>query len=298
MVETASDSPARWPRVGAIEHKLRHAVDRRALLSCESFQERLLDYLAHRLERAQATVVSLDVFDTLLLRAPTSELTRFWHIANQIAAWARTDSGAVDPHDVLVARVLAARVSYRIGPRPAGCREGTLDEIHTTMLRALGIGEKYASETMSLELSYERSVLENNPALVRFANEQKTAGRRIVLLSDMYLSSEQIEGLVRELAPSMHIDLTISSADSKRPKSSRLAFPYLAKRLGCEVSEIFHIGDSLQSDYRAALQAGCAAAHLPVPLAEQATLRADFRTTMADLCAVGIDLSSWIRGPE
>jgi len=114
------------------------------------------------------SVISFDVFDTLLIRPYVKPTDLFVHIElNE------------DVKGFATARIHAEKNARKL------CQEVTFDEIYNT------IDKKYAHVKVT-ELDYESSLLRQRPdmtAIYRYAVEH---GKKIVMMSDMYLSSDFI----------------------------------------------------------------------------------------------------------
>jgi hypothetical protein len=120
------------PVARAETHPLRPIVaeltatrDRQALFRNRRFRRQVFEALDELALTHDGTpgLLSLDVFDTLLLRDGSSQVRRFGEIGARMAARAGPGTTA---EDALIARHLGTRASYRAGPRVDGCGEGSL----------------------------------------------------------------------------------------------------------------------------------------------------------------------------
>jgi predicted HAD superfamily hydrolase len=214
------------------------------------------------------SVLSLDVFDTLLLRDDSSELTRFVEFGQRIHDFLGSNA-AVEREpaavDIFLARYLGTKVSYRAGRRVQGCREGSLTEIYRTLIRLLDLPVT-VDELVDLELECEAERLTPNGAIVDYARQHLDRGGKVLLLTDMYMHASQVRSLLGKLG--IEADLTanlISSADTKVSKASGLLFAIAEESLGLPADEFLHVGDSLRGDFSQAIARGWKAFHLPIP---------------------------------
>jgi len=270
-----SPVPARTEiRFDEIETALTEAEDRAALFADPTFVERLALRLAP--PDGGRGVLSLDVFDTLLLRDGSSELTRFHEIAARMAAIAGARLGrSVRPVDALLARHLGTRATYRASRPVQGCREGSLIELHRTASRLIAGHADLAEAFVAAELDLEETRLAPNPALVACIDRVRAAGGQVVLVTDMYMHAEHVADLLERhgIGPERY-DGLFSSADHRVSKAGGLIFPLVEAALGRGPEAFLHAGDSLQGDFAAPIRRGWAAQHLPLADAERRARRA------------------------
>lgn len=241
-------------RFGALEEAMAAAADHAAFFADPAAAE-LEASLNTRL--AEVDVLSLDVFDTVLLRDGSSELERFSETAGRFVEI----FPGVTVQSATMARVLAASDAYRFGAPVQGTTEGRLEEIAAQMAVMLGLPGATRA-WIDAEMAVEPAHLAASPLMARLI----AAAPRVVFLSDMYLEASRITALLAAAG----IDLpegaeVISSADLRVNKRSGTIFPVLAAEWDVEPTRILHIGDALLSDFRQPLAAGWQAQVLPVP---------------------------------
>ncbi len=237
-------------------------------------------------------ILSLDVFDTLVIRDDVSELTRFVEIGARMAEIVAANHPTHRPSalDAFVARDLGTRASYRASTPVDGVREGSLTEIHRTASRILTESDALAGAFIDAELGYETARLTPNPFLLDYAGRHRARGGRVLLLSDMYMHAEQIAALLRAIGVTDDLyDTLISSADTKLSKASGGVFAIAEDRLSAGPDDICHVGDSLHGDFRQPKARGWRALHLPVPAARISARRADHIATLSHLREHGLD---------
>ncbi len=261
-------------RFDEIETALTEAEDRAALFADPVFADRLADRLVPL--REGRDVLSLDVFDTLLLRDGSAELTRFHEIAGRMAAIASARLGRpIRPVDALLARHLGTRATYRASPAVQGCREGSLIELHRTASRLIAGDAGLAEAFIAAELDLEETRLAPNTALLACIDRVRAAGGRVVLVTDMYMHAEHVADLLERhgIGPERY-DRLFSSADHRVSKAGGLMFPLVEAALGRGPEAFLHAGDSLEGDFAAPVRRGWAAQHLPLATAERRARRA------------------------
>ncbi len=220
--------------------------------------------LARILETDPPAVLSLDVFDTVLLRAMRPELLRFRDIAACQDAALR-DAGRPSPGTEALyrARLVAHKAAYdRIRHMETG--EVRHEEILVEVAAAVGLDTGTLPLLAAAEAAAERVALRPNRALLaRVARRSATI--RLVLVSDMYLSAADIRRLFECHAPALvNLPLYVSS-EAGRSKRRGDLYPFVAASEGMAPGAILHVGDHPQHDVATARAAGFRALYLPRP---------------------------------
>ncbi len=280
--------------LGAFHRSLLEGPPRDELLDDDRFRSDLTTYLDGLLTPT-TSLLSVDVFDTVLARRPISELSRFVAIASRQALQlaGRTFGDLPNAIDLLVSRLQATHASYRMSEPHHGHREGSILQIHRAVERTLGLPRATHQLLIDEELAYEATATFANTPICHWLEARQRDGVELVLLSDMYLHAEHIRRLLdaHRILPDVRI---ISSADQKFTKHSGSAYPALLTEFELEPADVLHIGDNLRSDYQLARVNGIRSGYLPVPVCERTTIEADKQQTMDELSALGHDLSRWI----
>ncbi len=170
--------------------------------------------------------VSFDVFDTLLLRPYVEPTDLFYHMETneKIPGFAK-------------ARIRAERVARsKIYP------EVTLSEIYDT------IDASY-KECMDTELKYETQILQQNAEMKKVYDFALSVGKRVVLVSDMYLPSDFMEKLLKNKGFD-GFDRLYVSCEHRKNKHSGSLFEHVLKDLDLTPNVLLHIGDNRISDVR------------------------------------------------
>ncbi len=289
-------------RFAAATRIVKSAKDRQKLVAGRD-RDYLVAAIVDELEKSGATVLSLDVFDTLLLRNKKPEALRFEEISQ---SWARLLNGdnrfgianAPAAHDLLVARARAMQTSYTV-KRPINAHvEGEILDIVRAVCRSLALPPSVTKYFVKAEIEYEAENLAENTVLTEVAGKfSRKKGRKVILVSDMYLRSGDILGLVRKVAPSMLdlIDFVHSSADVGVNKRSGSAFDFICRQMRRPPKSFFHVGDNFTSDYRNAKLHGWGAFHFPVSDEEIRIRKAGLERWIRAMEAIGLDVRSWAK---
>ena len=299
-------------RFDEIERRLTNAESRANLFLCESFQT-LLRAKLDSLLVDNAGVLSLDVFDTLLLRDNSSELTRFFEIGGQMAAIANeageigsvetrrtrptsiSNKRAISQVDAFLARLLGTKASYKASAPVRGCREGSLSEIHRTASRVLMGTDFFTDAFVDAELAYEAARIRPNAFLLDYIERHLQRGGRAVLITDMYMHADHVGRLLKAFAidPAQY-EILLSSADTKVSKATGGVFGQVERMLKTTGVNIVHVGDSLRGDFVCPIRRGWKALHLPLAEADIVMRRRDHLETanlLADTFDIEVDIA-------
>ncbi len=257
---------------------------RRELMRCADFKSFLTEKISTRLSREKT--LSLDVFDTLLLRNDKSEIRRFHEIAERSRLLLATsgEAGTLTTNDLLAARLLATQASYRASMARNGCREGHLHDIYRTLCRLLSLDCRYARLFVRLEIDYESENVSLNDCLDECVREFRDQGGRVILVSDMYMTARMITELLERLGAPLEVYGTVfSSADVTFSKRSGKIYKFIEAELGSSADVFLHIGDDAEADFYQARRQGWDALHLPISSREIARRNRDLRQTQTRL---------------
>ncbi len=141
----------------------------------------------------RAKVVSLDVFDTALMRLVRRPADVFLYMQPEVRRLLnRPNVGFVE------ARMAAEEESREELRRARQSGETTLEGIYRVLGMRLRCDEETAKQIMELELQAERRLSFPNPEMTRLAAWATENGRQLVFSSDMYLPPGEITGLLAQ----------------------------------------------------------------------------------------------------
>jgi len=245
------------------------------------------------LDQAQGTtLLSFDIFDTVLLRPPVSEFYHFWRISRRFYAYLKTQecSPKLSLKDVFQARLLSWRTAYKEAPIAQGCREARLCEILNLMCVYLGCNLSHVQKLHQIELQVEGETLRLNKDLFKIIALTKAQGKKIVFTSDMYLSEEDIRKICHAFMPHFEWDAGYVSSDVRLSKRhDGHLFSYLIEKEGVSSERILHIGDSFQGDFCHPRQKGCKALYWPRSFFWRSTKKIQERLFLVILRLYGIE---------
>lgn len=185
---------------------------------------------ARKLARCQE--VTLDVFDTLILRRVDRPDTVFSLMGMKLRY-----------PDFRRLRVEGERMAREKKRREQGTGEVTLEEIWQQVSLLTGLPSQ---EGIRTELETERAVCRGNPYFLRVVRELERLGKQPLLLSDMYLPASFLEDLLRDCGYGA-LGPCLVSGEEGVSKGDGGLYRLARKKLG-EGKTLAHVGDHPLSD--------------------------------------------------
>ena len=192
--------------------------------------------------------VSFDVFDTLIKRnvAMPSDLFRLME---------RTYSKT----GFLPEGYAQKRIEAEIKAKEEASSPVSIDQIYRVLEKEYG---EQVNEWKKAEIKTEYEMCCSNYLCADLLNRCLEAGKNIVLISDMYLSSAVIDSMLKKCGVSGYSKLYVSCEYGAR-KSNGSLFKLVMDDLNIKPHQITHIGDSKRSDFLVPLSLGMHAVHVP-----------------------------------
>ncbi len=175
----------------------------------------------------ECEVVSFDIFDTLLLRPYVKPTDLFIHLEkmNNAEGFAK-------------ARILAEKTARKVH---SDVEDITVDEIYAE------IATKYQT-LKEKELELEKQVLFANPEIKEVYDYVIVAKKRVVIISDMYLSESFLSDVLHKNGYAGFEKIYVSG-NRKKKKGTGTIYSLVLEDIQLQPSALFHIGDNKKSDY-------------------------------------------------
>lgn len=173
--------------------------------------------------------VSFDIFDTLILRK-CGKPGMIFHLIDEIYAGFAEQRATANSD----ARKLS------------DMEEITLDEIYSLLANVYG--KEQAEKLKELEIKTELSQCVPNGEMLQYYNELLSDGKRIFLISDMYLPSDVIRQILEKCGIRGYEKLYVSSEYRKTKRSGSL-FDLVLSEQSLKPENLTHIGDHPLADY-------------------------------------------------
>lgn len=208
-------------------------------------------------------MVSVDLFDTVLLRDHRCERRRFLLMARAAAVQLHQAGYNLSFRALYQSRLDAQRLAYRVleMTRPEG--DVPLARIYELQTAILGLPPGAAEILKTAEFAFEASVLRPNRPLLRELAALKASGKRVIAISDIYLPRELLDRLLDSVAPGHPIDAIYSSAEFNLTKRSSELFAAVLELERTRAERVLHLGDDWRADHEMARRAGLQSRWLP-----------------------------------
>jgi FMN phosphatase YigB (HAD superfamily) len=196
-------------------------------------------------------VVSFDMFDTLLVRRTHNPDLVKLPVARYVSSLARAAGHDWDWRQVQEKRdqleqAMRARTGERYADHEARYPDYMADTLHAIFGDAAD--EALLARVTDYEMAMENTMLVPRREIVAWLQELAAAGKRVFVLSDIYLPAAHLGRLLGHAGILEHVEKVISSADSFLAKASGLAYPHVAENEGIDTSRWLHVGDNAISD--------------------------------------------------
>jgi len=199
------------------------------------------------------SMVSFDIFDTLITRNTYTPKGIFDIIQEKIYTMDKTESFGIDlSHNFAECRVLAEQDAWRIC-RQRNSEEITLLEIYHSFRRMTGISDELMDQLMLME---EQTEIENAVPItdnIRLLEKHLENGEDVILISDMYLPAAVIRRMLFKVKPILaSLELYVSSEIRKRKATGSL-YVFIKRKKNILYKDWIHYGDNPKSDIESAL---------------------------------------------
>ena len=194
-------------------------------------QSRVL--LKSKIDRAK--VVSFDIFDTLLFRKTNTPETVFDLVGKHFGIHGFRKL-RMDEQNTASARAYAAY----------GYPHADMDQIYEVLAEHTEIPVDW-NEVKEYEIQMERDALVANTEMLEFFCYAKNAGKRVIIVSDMYLPARILGGILTDRGFE-GFDYLYCSADEHKAKFNRDLFEHVAQKENIPYEDMLHIGDKERDD--------------------------------------------------
>ncbi|MGP9514566.1 HAD family hydrolase [Psychrobacter sp. AOP5-CZ1-12] len=187
---------------------------------------------------ASNEVISFDIFDTLIIRPFSFPHHVFTYMNDEVAEI----TGDYDEKFSIYRRSLHQEVK-----KITALEEVRLDEIYDYIAEVKGWSVKVKNEVKALELNNELHFCTEKKYGKAVFELARKLNKKIILISDMYLSKEHIEAILSKNGYSEYDGLYVSSEYRKAKHTSNL-FKVVLSEHEVHPSKILHVGDNKISD--------------------------------------------------
>ncbi len=198
-------------------------------------EKRFIKYL----KNDEIKIVSFDIFETLVFRDVAKPIDIFKKVGKSNLA-KRYFCSPLSFQNYRISAEKNARLNKN------DSQEVTLKEIYSY----LPISKKIKDKFYKLEVEEEIKNIYINKQIYKWIKLAKHYNKKVFLISDMYLSKEDINKIVIEkLKDKELIDEVYISSEQKVTKYTSALFTKIRTKIGFSFSQQLHIGDNFRSDY-------------------------------------------------
>lgn len=204
--------------------------------------------------------ISFDIFDTLVLRPfyEPSDLfglldNKYFELTNSRTSFKKMRISSEFAKRTLILKTDKIK------------EDVSIDEIYEQIGLTYKINKSILEELKEYEKALEIEFCVPRNTTKEIFEMLLHINKEIILISDMYLDEKTILGILKKNGYENFKKLYLSSIHNKTKSSSEL-FSVVAKDLGCETSEILHIGDNYNADVISATKAGVEGVYYPKAL--------------------------------
>lgn len=218
----------------------------------------MVDAYAPLRRPAGVSLLSTDVFDTVLLRDGTTETQRL-----AISAKRAARALGVDPAGLRQLRWYAQEAAYRAVALTDPAGEASLGRMCAVLASSLGLDAAAVDVLRETEVDVDIEHLRPNTRLVEVLEGAKADGIRVIAVSDTIYSADDLRRIFAAMLPDGLYDEIYTSADLDRTKHDGGIFSEISSRENIAPNTVLHIGDHAKADLRNAERAGWRAVHVP-----------------------------------
>lgn len=201
---------------------------------CDTYFDRSFVDVSAQLSNPAINVVAFDIFDTLLLR-PLINPEQIKRIV------ARRAGGQLGE------KYLAERYTVESLARERSGHDVGLDEIYREWLLTKSLTLDQLNELCALEILVEKNSVKARPDAVALLNRVAAAGKRVVLVSDMFLPVDVVTAMLVDNGITGWHQLYLSNVIGCRKDSGKL-YTHLLSEEGVRPEAIAMVGDNERSD--------------------------------------------------
>ena len=192
-------------------------------------------------------VYSFDVFDTLLRRRIDPPELIKGLAAEYLSTRLAQHEINISPVEILAQRNRCEEILLQQALSKGRDADYCLDDVMAETLKAIKAGGALDSrEIVNYEIGLEKKAAQPMPGALEVLSYVKATGKRVIGVSDSYLSAEQMAAILESQGLMTYIDKLYVSCDVGRRKSTGRLFSYVLEQEG---RNLVHIGDNYSSDW-------------------------------------------------
>ena len=205
-----------------------------------TYWDNTIENLKERIK--QVDVVSFDIFDTLIGRYILDPRKMYLFLEEKLVQL----TGERKPYEKV--RIEVEERLFLKG------EIATLEEMNQIIFDKLNISQEWMNDFIQFEIEQECLFTYRKNEVYALCEYGKELGKKVILVSDMYLTKDKLEVLLKKNNIVMYDDIFVS-CEFKKSKAKGDLFDYLLKE-HFKDCKMLHVGDHFQDDYISAQNHG------------------------------------------
>lgn len=202
----------------------------------QQYFTRKIDNLKTSIIEPTTKIVAFDIFDTLLVRTLLHPDHTKQLLANNLPETAREE-------------FLRSRAAAEVSVREKLRKDVSITDIYQELTNCYGIDADEALRMQKLESAIEKASVTCRPDMLEMFNFAKSNGKKVIIVSDMFLSLETITEMLNENGYSGWDNIFLSSNRGVRKDTGEL-YKLILDEYKVSGSEFIMIGDNERSDFQ------------------------------------------------
>lgn len=216
-----------------------------------SEEQKLVNNFKKILSSAEIKIISFDVFDTLIDRPVENPADAFKLVEFSVQ---KQNPGFYDFARIRETAEVEARAETHKG-------EITIDDIYEKVKEIYGVDQSRIEWARNAEIHHEYQLCRARKIGKKLWDVAKISGKKIYLISDMYLPKEIVEKILHKEGYTGYQELFLSSVHGVRKKEGAL-YDLVLSGVGAEGKNWLHVGDNKIADIEKAEERGIRTFHL------------------------------------
>lgn len=216
-----------------------------------------LNEIIYGFSSSEVSVISFDIFDTLLLR-PMEHAEDVYRLLDRYFEEQQSAFISFQKLRTEAEAVLRRKIIHKEWKR----EDVHLEDIYQVLVDDFGMDSLIADSMMKKELELEFALSLSRKSGQVLYQKAKETGKKVILISDMYLSKEQIQAMLEKNGYEKPDAIFVSSDCGLRKITGNL-YKKVLQTMGVEANQLFHIGDNIESDCNIPAKLGIQVAWLP-----------------------------------
>ena len=197
----------------------------------------------------QYTLISFDIFDTLILRP-------FWRPSDMFVLMSKPAANLLGISNTAQFIEMRKNAEYVARSSVKDREDITIDEIYEQLGIDYGVSKDICDKLRDMEIGYELKFCQRRESGIELLEMAQAIGKSTILISDMYLKKETVQELLNKLNIKGFEELYLSS-DVGLLKNTGNLYKYVFKKRKIQSGTMLHIGDNYSTDVNGARQVGC-----------------------------------------